>query len=158
MHLSLLFVTFSLVFPLLYYVPSDRELNRNMENRNVPLLSFTWRLLLSSFHDTRYKIHDTRNPRLSTKKSLFPVQLVDVILASRAAANFFFFFFFWFGRKILSIYKINLKKSKNEKKRVPSRPFFRHPAAPPETDFLFRLAPTGAKEYRPSQVQSSPDK
>ena len=45
---------------------------------------------------------DTPTPQevgLSTKKCLFPVQRVAVIMASRAAAIFFFFFhlFFWGG-------------------------------------------------------------
>ena len=52
------------------------------------------------------------------KKSLFPVQRVAEIMASRAAAKSFFFFFV-FGKKIV---KIVLKKKekivKNEKKRV----------------------------------------
>ena len=75
--------------------------------------------------------------RLSTKKSLFPVQRMAVIVASRAAAIYIFFpIFFLFGTKILYIFgkKINLF-CKNEKK-VLSRPFFRHPAAPPETEFF----------------------
>ena len=49
--------------------------------------------------------------RLSTKKNLFPVQRVAVIVASRAAAIF-----------------------------CPSRTFLSHPAAPPETDFFKSLA------------------
>ena len=71
MYLSLLFFTFSLISPLVYYVPSDCELNRNMENRNVPLLSFTWRLLSSSFQDTRYLILATPTGASLKKKICF---------------------------------------------------------------------------------------
>ena len=35
------------------------------------------------------------------KKSLFPVQRVTEIVASRAAAIFFFFFFFFLSKKLL---------------------------------------------------------
>ena len=80
-----------------------------------------------------------RCPLISTeavhKKSLFPVQRVAVIVASRAAAmqkkkipNFFLF-----GRTMLSI----LQKLK---KKDSSCTFFRHPAGPLETEFFFRLA------------------
>ena len=41
--------------------------------------------------------------RLSIKKSLFPVQRVAQIMASRASAKIFSLFFF-FDRKILSIF------------------------------------------------------
>ena len=85
-------------------------------------------------------ILDNSITRLSTKKSLFPVQRVAVIVASRAAAIFFFFpFFFWFGWKILSTFGGGGGNEKLEKK-VSSRPFFRHPAGPPETEFFFRQA------------------
>ena len=61
-------------------------------------------------------------------------------MASQAATIFIFLIFLGgFGRKILSIFgkkKIVAKMKKN----VLSWPFFRHPAASPETDFFFRLA------------------
>ena len=73
--------------------------------------------------------------RLSIKKSLFPVQRVAKIKASRAATIFFFFhFFFFLGRKILSIFR------KKKKKKVSSRTFLSHPAALPETELFLWTA------------------
>ena len=75
--------------------------------------------------------------RLSTKKSLFPVQRVAVNVASRAAAIFFFFSIFIFGL-VGKYFPLLGKKKKNGKleKKVSSRPFFRHPAGPPETELF----------------------
>ena len=63
-----------------------------------------------------------RSHKAVHKKSLFPVQRVAKIEASRAAAIFFVFFhfFFFICRKILSIFR---KKCKNEKKSLPSHLF-----------------------------------
>ena len=66
--------------------------------------------------------------RLSMKKSLFPVYWVGEIEASRAAA---IFFFFSLGKHCSFLEKIQIFE-KMEKK-VSSRTFFSHPAAPPET-------------------------
>ena len=55
--------------------------------------------------------------------------------------NYFFSIFLsFFGRKILSIFGEKNPFFCKKEKKVPSRPFFRHPAAPPETEFFFRLA------------------
>ena len=72
--------------------------------------------------------------KATQKKSLFPVQRVAKIVASRAAAK----------KKIMKIVKIILKKKKliKKKKRFPVGPLYihSHPAAGPETTFFFRLA------------------
>ena len=59
------------------------------------------------------------------KKSLFPVQRVAEIMASRASAIFFFFFphFFFFNWKILSIFGKKKSFCKNEKKSLWSHLF-----------------------------------
>ena len=81
-----------------------------------------------------------KNIRLSTTKSLFPVQRVAVIMASRAAAIFCFIpFVFFLYENIVHCWKKNFFFAKI-KKKVRSWPFFRHPAAPSETEFFFRLA------------------
>ena len=75
------------------------------------------------------------------KKSLFPVQRVAVIVTRQAAAIYFTNLFL-FGRKILTIF-LGKKEEKifaKMKKKVSSRTFFSHPAAPPETDFFSSLA------------------
>ena len=50
------------------------------------------------------------------KKSLFSVQRVVVIVASRAAPIYLFFHFFLFGKKIVSTFGKNVLLCKNEKK------------------------------------------
>ena len=70
--------------------------------------------------------------RLSIKKSLFPVQRVAEMMASRAAAKFFTPTFFLFDRKILSIFG-NLFFVAKMKKKVSSRTLFSSPAASPDT-------------------------
>ena len=97
--------------------------------------------------------------RLSTKKSLFPVQRAAVIVASRAAAIFVpppppIFFCLegkycpFFGGKIL------LEKLK--KVRLETF-FFRHPAGPPETDFFFSPASgLNIKGFRLPAPRASP--
>ena len=61
--------------------------------------------------------------RPSIKKSLFPVQRVAEIMASRAAAIFFFLHLFFFDRKILSIFDFFLIFSKMKKKWLQSHLF-----------------------------------
>ena len=63
-------------------------------------------------------------PRAVHKKSLFPVQRVAKIKASREAAFFrFFFHFYFFGRKILSIFLGGRKKKKKDEKSLQSHLF-----------------------------------
>ena len=71
--------------------------------------------------------------RPSIKKSLFPVQRVAVIVASWAAAIFFPPILFLVGKFCPLLEEIFFFFAKM-KTKVPSQPFFRHPAAPPETD------------------------
>ena len=55
--------------------------------------------------------------------------------------NFFFFHvFFCLVGKYCPLLGKKKRKIEKLKKKVSSRPFFRHPAGPPETEFFFRLA------------------
>ena len=65
--------------------------------------------------------------RLSTKKCMFPVQRLAVIVASRVATIFFPTFFVCLVGKYYPFF-------------VSSRTFFSHLAAKPETELLFSMA------------------
>ena len=77
--------------------------------------------------------------KATLKKRLFPVQRVPVIVARRAAANFILFLTHLFFVRKYCPYLEKIFGAKM-KKEVPSRPFFGHMAAPPETKSYFSLA------------------
>ena len=75
------------------------------------------------------------------KKKSVSCQRVAVIVVSRAAAIFFSSnIFLGLVGKYCPFLKKKKKKIKNEKKKCPVAPFFRHPAGPPERECFFRLA------------------
>ena len=79
--------------------------------------------------------------RLSIKKSLFPVQRVAEIKASRAAAIFFFPLYYFFGTKILSIFRIFFFFCKNGKKSLQSH-LFEPPGRSTGNKIIFMDSPT----------------
>ena len=78
------------------------------------------------------------------KKSLFPVQRVAEIMASRAATiSFLFFHFFGFHENMGE----NMGERKKRKKKVSSRTFFSHPASLPETELFLWTASRQDKTF-----------
>ena len=72
--------------------------------------------------------------------------------------NFFFSHsFFFFVGQYCPVWEKKIFFCKNEKKKSPVGPFldFRHPAAPPETDFFFRLALVRQENSVHGRTQSS---
>ena len=84
----------------------------------------------------------------SPQKNLFPVQQVAVIVASQTAASLFVFSIFCccLVGKYCPILLVE-KRLQKCKRKSPVTPFFRHPAVPPETEFLFSLAPGSGFPY-----------